>query len=265
MAIVTRDPAVYADLAAALRERRLPSVSLLPGQRIPERVAVVLTGPGEAAGIPFGRVIAVEGRADRASLWAEVQLAIAGGIVHDLVVGIDPGPRPGYAVLSDAGLLVRGTLESPENAGTLGAQLQRRFAHARIRFRVGSGGRLDRSRILQSLAPLHRPIELVDERGTTPRGHPRPRDPESAERIARTRGAELHGLPSVPITPGDVANLQRLSREASEGHFTIPRRLAVEVLEGRISLADALRDGERAFARSGGPRTPRGPTARERY
>jgi hypothetical protein len=258
VALITRDPTLYADLAGALRERGITTLSLLPGERIPASVAVVLTSPDEARSISFPRVIAVTSNSDRSVLWAAVEGARVGAPTQELVVGIDPGPRPGYAVLSGEASLAKGNLESPESVAMFGRQLQRRFPEATVVFRVGSGDRTARDRILQVLWALRRPVEIVNESGTTPRGRPRPRDPASAERIARSPGQRVHAPGSVRVTPGEIANLQRVSREESGGHFTIPKTLAVQVLEGRMSFSDALREGERRYPRSVSRRLPTG-------
>jgi hypothetical protein len=256
VALVTRDPALYADLASALRERRIPTVSLLPGQRIPPRVAVALTSPDEAKAIGFRRVLPVSPGTDRAALWAAIESAMGGAVPHEIVVGIDPGPRPGYAVLDHERLLVQGSLDSPESSAQLGRQLHRRFPKAHLVFRVGSGERISRARILNALWPLRRPVELVDESGTTARGQRRSRDPESAERIARGRGTRIRERSPLLITAGDVADVQRRSREESGGYFTIPRSLAIQVLEGRLTLGEAIRQGEALYPRSVRQRVP---------
>lgn len=263
VALITRDPSLYADLAGALRERKIPTVSLLPGDRIPATVGVVLTSPEEAKAIVFPRVMAVGVGQERSALWAAVEGALTGVPAQEVVVGIDPGPRPGYAVLSGGVSLAQGSLESPEAVAMFGRQIQRRFPEASVVYRVGSGDSTSRDRILQGLWDLRRPVELVDETGTTRRGRPRPRDPESAERIARVRGHRIHLPTAVRVTPGEVANLQRMSREESGGRFTIPKSLAVQVLEGRMSMSDALREGERRYPRSGGRTAPKGRTAQE--
>lgn len=256
VALVTRDPTLYSDLAGALRERKISTLSLLPGERIPSSVAVVLTSPEEAQSISFPRIIVVGASGDRLALWAAVEGALTGVSTRELVVGIDPGPRPGYAVVSGDISLAQGNLESPESVAMFGRQLQRRFPEAAVVFRVGSGDRTARDRILQVLWGLRRPVEMVDESGTTMRGRPRPRDPQSAERIARSRGQRVHEPNSVRVTPGEVANLQRVSRVESGGHFTLPKALAVQVLEGRITFSDALREGERRYPRSVSSRAP---------
>lgn len=262
VAIATRNPALYADLAAWLREQRLPSVSVWPGERLPAGVVAVLTSEEEAGTIRHARVLEASEDGDRTALLAAVRHALAVGRPDDeLIVGIDPGPRPGYSVLAANRPIAEGTLENPEAAGRLGSVLRRRFPGHPIRFRVGRGDHLARDRIVNSLVPLRRPVELVDERGTTPRGQRRPRDATAARAIARAAGDPVRGATTVQVTDGEVANLQRLSRLGSGGSFTIPRTLARRVLRGDISFPDAIAEGEARYgARS--PPSPRRPHGR---
>jgi len=261
VALATRDPALYAELAGVLRDRKIPSVSLLPGQRIPRQAAVVLTSEEESGSIAHPHVVAVPPDGDRTGVWAEVASALAAHNGDDeLVVGIDPGPRPGYAVTEGNDSIAEGVLEDPESVGRLGAHLRRRFPARALRFRVGSGDRLARDRIVNALLPLRRPVEVVDEQGTTPRGLRRPRDVLAARAIARSRGRPVVSPARLRITPGEVANLQRLSREGSGGQFTIPRRVAEGVLRGELTMTEALAEGARRYGGS----TRRAPSAARR-
>jgi hypothetical protein len=260
-ALITRDPALYADLAGLLRERRIPSVSLLPGQRIPDHVAVVLTSPEEAALIAHPHILTVREDGDRRSLAAAIFSRLATRESDaDVIVGIDPGPRPGYAVLSGGRCLTEGVLESPEEAAGLGAQLRHRFDASALIFRVGSGDHLARDRIVNALLALRRPIEIVDEQGTTPRGLRRPKDMLAARAIATTQGRRVHDPMPLTVTAGEIANLQRLSREGSGGRFTIPRSVAHRVLRGELSLSEAIAEGHaRDHHALPSPRAPSGP------
>jgi hypothetical protein len=243
VALITRNPALYSELAGFLRERRLPSVSLLPGQRIPDRVAVVLTSAEEAATIDHPRVLPVGEDADHRALSAAVEHALGADRSHDdLIVGIDPGPRPGYAILSGSRCLGEGVLESPEAAGTFAAHLRHQFPARRVVFRVGSGDPPRRNRLVNELLARHRWVELVDEQNTTPRGHRRPRDPAAARSIARGLGRSVRDRLPTTFTAGEIANLQRLSREGSGGRVTISRSRAHAVLRGEITLADAVEE-----------------------
>lgn len=224
-----------------LRERRLPSVSLFPGQRIPERAAVVLTTPAEAAQISHTRVLAVTEDGDRPSLWAAVLHALR---VHDshggLVVGLDPGPRPGYAVLSGGICIAEGVLETPGDGAEFANHLRRRFASRSILFRVGSGDPPSRNRLVNDLLASSRSVQLVDEQGTTPHGSRRPRDMVAARRIAETPGRPIRERMTLRPTAGAIADVQRLSRLGSDGRVTIPRAAAHRVLCGELTLAEAV-------------------------
>ncbi|MFZ1022772.1 MAG: hypothetical protein WAN87_01380, partial [Thermoplasmata archaeon] len=203
-------------MAGTLRERRIPSVSLLPGQRIPSYAVVALTSPAEASRVSHSHVLPVSEDIDRRSLWAAVELALGERDgAKELVVGIDPGPRPGYAVLSGEQCVAKGVLESPEEVAPLAIHLRRRFDSRPVTFRVGSGDHLARDRIVNALLPLRRPVEIVDEQGTTPRGHRRPRDAAAARAIALHPGQVVRDRMPLTVTAGEVANLQRLSREGS--------------------------------------------------
>ena len=216
----------------------------------------VLTSVAEANAISHPLVLVVPLEGDRTAMWAAVESALgAGEPTDDLTIGVDPGPRPGYAILEGPRLIGEGILDSPEEVARLGSHLRRSFPTRSIRFRVGSGDRLSRDRILNALLPLRRPIEVVDEHRTTPRGQRRPRDAIAARAIARTSGRRVHGRALLTITPGEIANLQRVSREGSGGQFTIPRRVAEGVLRGELTLTEALAEGERRY------RPPRSPAA----
>ncbi len=96
VALVTRDPELYHELAGFLRERHVPTISLLPGDRIPDQVAVVLTSNSEAPLISHSNVLPVTEAADRRSLAAAVRHALeSADPTETIVVGLDPGPRPG--------------------------------------------------------------------------------------------------------------------------------------------------------------------------
>jgi len=262
VALVTRDPGLYHELAGFLRERRVPTVSLLPGDRIPDQVAVVLTSASEAGAIAHANVLAVGESVDRRSLVAAIHHALeSADATEAIVVGLDPGPRPGYSVLAGATILAEGVLESPEVAGTFANHLRHRFPARPVLFRVGRGDPLARNRIVNALLEHQRSVELVDEQGTTPRGRRRPRDAAAARTIAHLRGRPVREPLPLTVTPGEIANLQRLSREGSGGRLTISRTSAHRVLQGELTLAEAVAEAMARPPRSRPTREP--PTPHE--
>jgi hypothetical protein len=260
VALITSDPSLYHELAGFLRERRFPSVSLLPGARIPDRVAVVLTSAEERALIDHPNVLTVAEGGDRRALAAAIAQGLgASDPVQPMVVGIDPGPRPGYAILAGDACIGEGNLDGPESAGVLAAQLRHWFPSRHVLFRVGAGDPPARNRVVNSLLARQRTVEIVDENGTTPRGRRRPRDAAAARSIARTRGAPVRDVLTTCFTEGDIANLQRLSREGSGGRLTISRSSAHRVLRGEMTLAEAVGQamGDRGARDGKAPGSPR--------
>jgi hypothetical protein len=243
--LVTRDPLLYGDLASYFRERRIPTLSLLPGARIPERVAVVVTSAAELPEVTFPHTVVAE-PGDLTTVGVAVREALrGGGGTRTLVLGVDPGPRPGFALLDDRrACLTQGTAEDPENVARLVRRLKEDFPRLPLTIRVGDGDPPSRARILNALAPLGCPVELVDEVRTTLPGR-RQNDPLAAKAIAATPGRRVAGPATWRITRGAVANLQRISREASGGRLTISRALAASVLRGSLPLGEAIRLTER--------------------
>ncbi len=250
VALVTRDSSLYSEIAGALRERKIPCVSLLPGDRIPERVAAVITTPDEAMQVDHPRVLAVPEDGDRHALWTAVGDALLSPSgTNELIVGVDPGPRPGYAVMSGNAIVGEGVFDSPEASVRFADQLRHRFPSRFIRYRVGSGDPPSRNRIVNGLLGRRRHVEMVDEQGTTPRGHRRPRDMLAARQIAATEGRNVRAPIPTIVTDGEVANLQRLSRIGSEGRVTIPRSVAHRVLRGELTLSEAIAEAGRPTRR----------------
>ena len=204
-------------------------------------MAVVLTSPSEAELIRHDRVLTVAPDGDHRALRAAVEHALKSGDQEgEVIVGIDPGPQPGYAVWVGSSCIGEGILESPESVALFASQIHHRFPSRHVLFRVGAGDPPDRNRIVNKLLAHHRSIEVVDEHRTTPRGHRRPRDAAAARSIAQIRGAAIRETFPFTFTPGEISNLQRLSREHSGGRVTISRSSAVRVLRGEVSLTEAV-------------------------
>ncbi len=253
--ILTQDPALYGELARFLRDKRVSVVSLVPGRRVPGRVSVVVTSEEEAHQCSFPKtVVARSGRMLEA--WAAIQVARehAESGASELLVGVDPGHRPGYAVLDGERCVGSGVADSPEAIALIGVRLRQAFPGSEVRFRVGNGDPVRQARTVNALLRLHFPVERVDERHTTLRGR-RGNDTLSAMAIATTPGRRVSRRLDLHVTPGEIQNLQAVSRERSGGRITIPRAIAAAVLEGELSLGQALETTARAKrAPPGAPR-----------
>jgi len=236
LGILTEDFRLYHDLVAALKARDLPFVSLSASRRIPENVGAILTSAAEAQRVRFPAVVAV-GELD-VSIARALQLLKGKAKWQELHVGVDPGHRPGVAVLGDGDVLDTRLAANPEAVVLHVRDAIRIFPAEHVRVRVGHGDPTNRNRILNSLAREGLRVEIVDEAGTTRRSpHP---DVDAAIDIARTPGTPARPPFEIKPTAGEVREIQRRSRLDSGGRVTISAELANAVARGELTLEDAL-------------------------
>jgi hypothetical protein len=240
--VMTEDFALYHDLVQFLKRASVRFETLSPRRAVPKKVTVVLTSEAEAAELRFPDVVAVK------SLEGSVVLARSidrrGRGRSGLVVGIDPGERIGFAVLSGGELIFSGRVHSPDGI----AELLRAISAATgngLLIKVGHGAPTVRNRIISLLHPLGAEILVVDESLTSKRSR-RGLDEDAAAHIATMHGAHVEGPLSSEPTAGEVRDIQRKSRIASSGEVTIDRQSARMVGTGEISLREAV---ERARAK----------------
>ena len=100
--VYTKDFSLYHDVIKALKRRVIPYVSLNSLDDIPRRIGVILTSEEEVASIPLLKAVAADAYE---SVDSAVDLALqkltGKELYSKLVVGIDPGERPGVAVVGD--------------------------------------------------------------------------------------------------------------------------------------------------------------------
>ena len=235
LVVATEDFRLYHDLIAALRARDLPFRTLRTGDTVPSGTGAILTSPREAPRVRFPRVVACGDVDD--GIARAVQLARGMERWRELVIGVDPGARPGVAVVGDGEVLDRRQARSPEEVAGLARGASRNFPADRVRVRVGHGDPTNRNRIVKALAGEGFPVEIVDEKGTTRRtAQP---DLDAAAEIA-ARGTRVEGRHPAEPTPGELREIQRRSRLGSGGEVTITRALAREVALGHLTLAEAV-------------------------
>jgi hypothetical protein len=111
-----------------------------------------------------------------------------------------------------------------------------------ICIRIGHGSTITRNRIINALIPLEIPIEIVDETRTTPSQQKRRcvRDGEAAAAIALLTGGRVQTTLPIETSRGAIKNVQKRSRQLSEGRLTISEEVALKVLRGEISLQEAI-------------------------
>lgn len=235
--VATEDFELYHELVSELRNREIAFTTIEPGQPFPERTDVVLTGRGETANLHSTGVPILELTPGNPRSAIDEALARMRGREGQTVVGIDPGERPGIAVL--VGERVVATFQVPPEDVADIVQDEVTDAPDPI-VRIGDGARLIGARIIEDIEDV--PIELVDETGTTPylgAGVRGVSDILAAVNIARMEGERISSRDVEP-TEGELKRIQKRSREQSPENREIDATLAHEVAVGQLTIREAL-------------------------
>ena len=247
--IYTKDFRLYHDLVQGLKRRNISYVSLTSLQHIPNRIGVILTSHATIHEVNTPKVVAADAydTIDHA-IDKALHLLIGKELYHTVFIGIDPGEKPGIAIVGDDILILKTQVKTPENVVKNVKRFIKEYPAHEYLLRIGHGSLLIRNRIINSLIPLQIPIEIVDESKTTSsqqtqRAH---RDREAAAAIAMLNGGGRvqRRLPLKP-TKGAIRNIQEKSRQMTNGQFSISQRQAKKVLEGKISLNEAIKREKR--------------------
>ncbi|WP_129113046.1 hypothetical protein [Halegenticoccus tardaugens] len=282
--VATEDFELYHDVVAELRDRGVAFTTIRPGDDLPEGTRVLITAPtdessaflggndderagdgerdhGRASENADGRtddagnaeagaiapeVERVVASADETRRAVEEALAILRGGGRT-VVGVDPGVRPGIAVL--VGDVVVSAFHVP--LGDAVDVITREVADAVDPVvRVGDGARLQGAQIVNDLDDVT--VELVDETGTTPylgTGARGMGDVLAAVNIARIEGERVDSREIEP-TAGELQRIKDRSRRESGDNRTIDESLARRVAAGELTIDEAL-DEHRGFGSDG--------------
>ena len=234
--LLTRDFKLFHDLVKALKRRDLPFISLSFDDPIPPNTGVIITTQQEIDKIDFDRKVACE---DIAMAIAESIRILKGKERFDeLIVGIDPGAKPGIAIVGDGLILETRQASSPEEVADLMKEIAASYPADRIGLRIGHGDPTNRNRIINSLSSQRYDIQIVDESRTTRRSNTP--DQEAAMGIAFMKGHPAKRKYTISPTPGEIRDIQTRSRGESGGEITISKSLAVLVARGEITLEEAI-------------------------
>jgi hypothetical protein len=243
--LYTEDFRFFYEVVRLLKEKGEPFVSLGREGSVPPTVGVVITTEAERESVNFGNVVAER---DPEEAMNTARCLLMGGIRYrTIVVGIDPGKNVGVAIFGEGKLLATETVKAPETVPEALSKLLRCLTYSRSIARVGDGDPTKGSRIIRAIWDQFDEVEVVDETGTTVRSE-QP-DVEAAKRIAMSKGVRMEQPPPVMPTPGEVRDIQRLSRIESQGSVTISSDLAHSVAKGERTLAEAIGEQRRSERR----------------
>lgn len=239
--VATADFELYHEVVTILRDRGVTFTTIEPDEELPDGTSVIITSPSDelAERLDEREIEYVRADADDARHAVNRALAAVRGDVGRMIIGVDPGTRPGIAVL--AGEMVVAAFHVPIADAV--DVIRREVADADAAdplVRVGDGARLQGAQIVNELDDV--PVELVDETGTTPylgTGARGMGDVLAAVNIARISGDRIDRREIEP-TPGELQRIKNRSREASKGDRTIDEALARRVAAGELTIDEAL-------------------------
>jgi hypothetical protein len=232
--VATADFELYHGVVADLRERGVECTTVEPGDAIPERTRVLITGDDEdPAPDEDVEVVRADPEEPRRAVDAALSSLRDGG---QTVVGVDPGERPGIAVLSGDVVVAAFHVPLADAADVIAEEI----ADATDPIvRVGDGARLVGASLIDD---LDMPVELVDETGTTPylgTGARGMGDVLAAVNIARRSGERVRERTIEPTT-GELDVIKARSREQSANNREIDEALARRVAAGELTIEEAL-------------------------
>lgn len=246
--IMSDDFRMYHELINHLKSRDLPFISLSTKDEVPLNVGVVITSRKLTDSVKFKKKVVCDSLEDvEFSVNKAVQLLKGKERFDEVVIGIDPGAKPGVAVLGDGVLLNSLIAKRPEDVIEIVRKTKDTYVSDKFNIKIGHGDKVNRNRIINSLASEDFVVEVVDEKSTTkdayngtwPRSRSKPIDAVAAFQIAQGKGARIKKMDYTP-TRGEIKLLQDRSRTMSSGRITISKELAELVAKGELTLKKAL-------------------------
>ncbi|UCH31759.1 MAG: hypothetical protein JSV05_09795 [Candidatus Bathyarchaeota archaeon] len=140
IALATISGKIYYLLVNELKRRDLPFMSLIPSDRIPLDVEVVITSNKERCKIIHHNVLEYDENAKPVEIIDEAMRIIRGNKSFDrLIIGVDPGENFGVAILGDGELLETGNCSSAAETMKKIEETLRRYSSTNAAIRIGNG------------------------------------------------------------------------------------------------------------------------------
>ena len=235
--VATEDFELYHDLVGELRERSVRFTTIQPGEPLPDGASALVVGSDDDPGAVPPDVPVVLAEAGGARRAVDETLSRLRGVQGRTVVGIDPGERPGIAVLAGDDVVAVYQVPLADVPAVVEGEIE---GAPDPLVRIGDGARLQGAQIVEALSDVR--VELVDETGTTPHlgaGARGAGDLLAAANIARREGEPIERR-NVEPTAGELQRIKTASRERSGGERAITEALARRVAKGELTIEDAL-------------------------
>lgn len=208
--IFTLDFKFYHDIIADLRKWKIPFTSLESTSNIPRDVSVVLSSEKDERF--WDRQI--NARDSTYGIRNSLPLLMNREVFDEVVIGLDPGPYPGVAVIADN--VLTEAFETPmiEMVRKEVMEIRDSYRYRNISIKIGDGDKPHRDRIIQDLAETGIDLKVVDERNTS-MPHKIHNNALSAARIASLGSIFVPPRNSEKISKKDVYDREFLTIQAA--------------------------------------------------
>ncbi|RQG93819.1 hypothetical protein [Natrarchaeobius chitinivorans] len=233
--VATSDFEVYHGVVNELRDRGATFTTVEPDEELPERATVVVTDGSHADA--FGGVPTIVADPDDPRRGVDRALSSVRGDAGRTVIGVDPGRKPGIAVLNVGTVVAVFQVPLADAVGVIEREVREATDPV---VRIGDGSRLQSATLVNDLEDVR--VELVDETGTTPylgTGARGMEDVLAAVNIARLEGEVVESREIEP-TKGELQLIKDRSRERSDENRAIDELLARRVAAGELTVDEAL-------------------------
>ncbi|MDQ2051360.1 hypothetical protein RBH26_12825 [Natronolimnohabitans sp. A-GB9] len=238
--VATSDFEVYHGVVNELRDRGTEFTTVEPDAELPDHTTVVVTDDDHAD--EFAGVTTIVADPDTPRRTVDQALTAVRGDGGRTIIGVDPGRKPGIAVL--AGEMIVAAFQVPLSEAVDVIQREANEA-ANPLVRIGDGSRIQSAKLVNDLEDVQ--VELVDETGTSPylgTGTRGMGDVLAAVNIARLEG-EVVDSRDIEPTAGELQVIKDRSREQSEENRAIDEVLARRVAAGELTIDEALSEHQR--------------------
>jgi hypothetical protein len=236
--VATENFEVYHEVVNELRDRGVTFTTVEPGDQLPDAATVLIRAQSDdvAPSDVDAEVVLADPENPRRAVEQALALLWSDGDGRT-VVGIDPGTRPGIAVLSGGVVVAAFHVPLADVAETVRREVEDAVDPV---VRIGDGARLQGAQLVRELEDV--PVELVDETGTTPylgTGARGMGDVLAAVNIARLDGERVESREIEP-TAGELQVIKSRSRERADDNREIDEELARRVAFGDLTLEEAM-------------------------
>ncbi len=182
--IFTLDFKFYHDVIKHLKIWNLPFTSIESPSNVPGDVSVILSSVNDDHSFPN------QIKANDPTSGIRMALPRLMDKTHftRITIGIDPGPRPGIAVIADGVLLEAYECTTTRRVRSEVISISRSYSYREIQVKIGDGDAPNRNDITSSIRNLGISITVIDEKNTS-MPHKVHDNALSAARIAKSDGA----------------------------------------------------------------------------